>query len=474
MGADSVEHTGALEVCAGLYAVALSVAVVQTAYRQWLDAERSAALKASRAARRQEREQIRRGPLADSSESEGGLGVQSLLEDAGNSPRVDNNLSGSSSEDDETADFIVNKLDRSRLYYVGQNLVLAYILRLTWIFLNLYNVAPVPAGLEESCKDMHTLVSATNRLAQLLCFTAYTSVAGFWANILRQHTKARRLRVGLSSEREVASALAQSTTRRRPGQIMVAVPDLFASERAQAEAEAGGAMGDKQGFNAIFSLCCMLLTPDIVQLLLNFWVYVIIIILLCVQWFECDKSVYDNIDRIETVTIASFFLVLGTMFLWYGLRLALLLKNLPYQASARLMRNTIIIACVASLFFVLRGILFLLEPLFAVRLNGTAAQIMYPWFFYPVPEIIPALLLLHLMSPRPQSFRSNNNRNVSSRTPLLEPPPHGQSGAPGNSTDNQQSENGRRGATARQTSSVDFGSFPKRAQDGTAGNLVWV
>ncbi|GBG34119.1 Hypothetical Protein FCC1311_103422 [Hondaea fermentalgiana] len=489
MGADGAAHAAALEVCVGLYACGLVLASVQTAYRQWLEAERGAALRRVREKRRSERARVRRltartGAAAllavegtDGGDPRRAPGSESgRLEDddvAGGNGTDDNddgdNNDGRGDDDQASNDMIVSKLDRSRLYYVGQNLVLAYIVRITWLMLNIFQVAPIPKGAEHSCQDMHTLVSAANRFAQLLCFTAYTSVVGFWANILRQHSTSRRMRVGLSSEREVAAALAQSTTRRRPGQLMVAIPDLFASERAQTEAEGGnggnggaGGARDKEGFNAICSLLCMLLTPDIVQLLLNFWVYVIIIILLSVQWFECDKETYDEIDRAQTITIAVFFLLLGTMFLRYGVSLVSALSKLRHESAAQLVRSTIVISTVSSLLFALRGVLFLLEPLFAFRLTGVWAQIMYPWFFYPVPELIPALLLMHYMSPKPRSFRSPANP----QTPLL-------STSFSDYVDQNASaanqDSGASGANA-----AGFGSFPKQSSRQGEANMIWV
>mmetsp|Transcript_10883 Transcript_10883/g.17823 ORF Transcript_10883/g.17823 Transcript_10883/m.17823 type:complete len:462 (+) Transcript_10883:83-1468(+) len=379
------------EVCVGLYSLAFVYAMMQVLFRYWADRERQRAL-----------DILRERAMEESASA---VSVGEVLPSSAALLR--------------TREPIVTALNRSRLFYVSRNLAFAFLLRTVWLVLTVENIAPkVDMSNEEnkSCYNVHTFVSAANRLAQLLCFTAYTSVVGFWAEVLRQHEKAKNSRAGLSAQAEIASALAQSTTRRRPGEVMVPVPDLFTAGNDGEQQNGDGAVHDQEGFAAICSIFWVLLTPDMIQILLNFWAYVLIFVFLCVQWFECDKEEYNKIDKAETMTIAFFFAILSIMYLIYGVRLVRVLGTVKLPVGGRIKRNTIVLIVVCVSCFILRGSLFLMNPLFHFTLTGFIGKLAYPWFFYPVPELLPALLILHLTTPHPRRMR------VDAETPLLLPP----------------------------------------------------
>jgi hypothetical protein len=60
----------------------------------------------------------------------------------------------------------------------------------------------------------------------------------------------------------------------------------------------------------------------------------------------------------------------------------------------------IIAMFMCTLMFGMRSFLFMANPLFQLTFEGLAWQVLYPWFFYPVPEVLPALVVLYLMWPK--------------------------------------------------------------------------
>jgi len=347
---------------------------------------------------------------------------------------------------------LVSPLDRARILTLAQNLFLALTLRLVWLLLEIHEVMPVSSESDVPCKDPRTVVAAVNRLAQLLFFTAFVSVAAFWAKVLRgyEDVATLRRRTGAATERGISEALAQSTTRRRAGfAANVALSDVFEGFAAGARTE----IEDEQGFDAICSLLCIVLTPDLVQTLLNFWAYVIVGVLIVVQWFECDQRRYDKIDHVQTITIACFFCILSGMYLLYGARLVAAIKSTRHPLKNRFMGPIILLTMIGSIAFFLRGVVFLLHPVFGITLTGQLAKVAYPWFFYPVPELLPTVFILYFLIPRPKPIVS---RFASIHTPLLSQAENGTrtfSGATGAISSFSS------GAEEQQPKQHNFGSF---------------
>lgn len=163
------------------------------------------------------------------------------------------------------------------------------------------------------------------------------------------------------------------------------------------------------------SLSC---TPDAVQVLLNFWAYVAILILLgvsldfnsiclllltfCVQiqWFQCDPKRYDRLDNSEKIVIALAYMALSVMFASYGYKLLKVLGLLKHPQSKSIRSKFLLLTLACTVLLMIRGVLFILRPMFGLSITGTSEKIFYPWFFYPIPEIIPGVLLVSFMSPR--------------------------------------------------------------------------
>eukprot|EP00511_Aplanochytrium_stocchinoi_P004850 CAMPEP_0204834694 /NCGR_PEP_ID=MMETSP1346-20131115/20462_1 /ASSEMBLY_ACC=CAM_ASM_000771 /TAXON_ID=215587 /ORGANISM="Aplanochytrium stocchinoi, Strain GSBS06" /LENGTH=355 /DNA_ID=CAMNT_0051968153 /DNA_START=106 /DNA_END=1173 /DNA_ORIENTATION=+ len=301
---------------------------------------------------------------------------------------------------------------RGRLLFVSQNFSLAFFLRLIWLVVKFYDLAPKPKAGEDSCHNYSTLVSGCNRLAQLLLFTSYTTIVTFWAEVLGQHAWVKLSGQGIGSENEsdLSFAISRSTLRRQPGAHIIPITSVNdESEESKIR---------MQGLLSMF-----VIRPHTLQILANFWAYATIIILLSVQWFVCKKQVYNVIYQGETISIAFFFGILAVTYFFYGGKLDMALRNsqtsLPAAIVKRLRIYIYILVLVTAIFFPLRAALFLAKPLFGYQFSGLLQKVLYPWFFYPVPEIVPALILLLFTSPIRTTSSSESYAPVSSSTYLL-------------------------------------------------------
>jgi len=283
----------------------------------------------------------------------------------------------------ELDDATVTKQNRSRLVNIPMSFCIALSLRIIWMAMKLEGIGE---DLPRDCFSVHSLFSAFNRLAQLIFFTACTSVVGFWLTVIKDFELRRHNLAGLAEETLLSNAIAQSTTRRGPNDSVLPVPSLFSAP----------AVSQDQGLCA---LLCSLLSPDMLQLLLNFWMYVIILGLHIYQFFECDQVISKRVDYAETGVIALFYYVLSVMYLVYGYKLIRLLRQIRHPLAATLIRNTIFITLICVTSFLLNGFLRSLTPIFNARITGTSSKVLYPWFILPVPELLPTLLILHLMTP---------------------------------------------------------------------------
>ena len=307
---------------------------------------------------------------------------------------------------DNERSLTVSPAARGRLLYISQNVALAMLLRLVWVVIKLFKLVPKPKEGMQSCHNYHTFVSACNRLSQLLFFTAFASIITYWVEVLQNVRAVKRQEEGLQSREEISRILANSTLRRERGAPLAVVADLADSTMMRK---------DRQ-----------FLSPSSVQILVNFWAYASILILLTVQWFECNRKVYEWIYDGETICIAFFYGLLSVGYVVHGRRLSLELRRVESPMARRMNRYcwTLVAACV--LVFPIRTVLFLLRPIFRVQLKGVLYKVAYPWFFYPLPEVIPALILLHLMTPRSRSDFSIKFTNVQLdgrrevQTPLLD------------------------------------------------------
>ena len=121
--------------------------------------------------------------------------------------------------------------------------------------------------------------------------------------------------------------------------------------------------------------------------MVNLWLTVVLLVLICVQFYVCNVKVYTSIYETQTVVIAVFFSLLSLGFLYVG-------YNGGFSSS-RL--NVLVWTCI--LLYQLRGVLFLVRPITGYKFTGLLGKILYPWFFYVIPEVIPSTVLVLFMRP---------------------------------------------------------------------------
>jgi len=295
--------------------------------------------------------------------------------------------------------FIVSEINRTQLSSVCGKLVFGYVLRVLWIVLTVFRVAPHPPKGQLTCYNYHVLVSVCNRLCQLVLFTALFSLVGFMANVIRQHKQSKEHSHRMNFESEIAAVLAQSTTRRSLGSSRARVQPIQSTEN-----DITSQVQNAQGFSAIVSLLRVAMTPDMLQVLLNLWMYIMVVVLLFAEWFTCDPVKSQVASSAQTITISAFTILLSLMFVRYGTQLCFVLSGLRSPLSKKLRLNVLALTIVCSVSTFLRGVLFLLVPVFGIRLTGLLGTVFYPWGFYTIPEILPGLMALHLMTPLPRQL----------------------------------------------------------------------
>jgi hypothetical protein len=233
--------------------------------------------------------------------------------------------------------WVVSRQNLDRLSTVPKFIALASLLRIAW-FASEY----AGWGDAASCRDAKGFVSFAGRLSAVLYFSAFSSVLFFWWDALRKRSD------GL-------------------------VPDE------------GG-----------LSIC----EPRTVDILLKFWVFVVLAGLFMYKFFECDDANRQRVADAEIVAISLVFgaLAIGLASVGGGLRVKLSYRE--SVASSQLSFRILAITVTCSVLFLMRVFLFLLYPVFDLKLKGAARQALYPWFFYTVPEVVPCVVLLFVLMKR--------------------------------------------------------------------------
>ena len=253
----------------------------------------------------------------------------------------------------------------------------AFLLRTIWCIMRAYDILPKD---KKTCYSRHLPVTAVNRVSKLFLFTAFSNVAFMWWEICAEYSKTRANRL-----RELTAVQVQTTqSHKKP------------------------------------SRC----SPRTLQLLLNFWVYVILTALLLVEYFWCTPTLDQNnkIYTFETLSIAFFFLVLSLLYLWYGIRVLAIVRAISQDKTALkkpitviVARRTLVIMAVCVICFLAGGLCSIYQPLTGHSFPASMYHILYPWFVYPVPDLIPSVLVLFMLAPKNRLPR----RTKDPSTPLL-------------------------------------------------------
>ncbi len=128
------------------------------------------------------------------------------------------------------------------------------------------------------------------------------------------------------------------------------------------------------------------------------WNICLYIFVLSVCIFIPDEDKYGLVYQLSMVVIALSFLVLGLIILFVGCTMKARLQDL---AQSQIVRDNVsrlnLIMSICTICFLVRFIMFCVSPFYYVELKNmpTIDAVLYPWFFYPVPEIIPGLVVLY-------------------------------------------------------------------------------
>lgn len=244
-------------------------------------------------------------------------------------------------------------------------LATSFLLRCAWCFLTEVNFGnewvakdaewhPVACVSWLSCP--HIVVTALNRLATLVFFTAFSCVVTFWEDLTTRSVASESVPLLPSA----AVRLAQQKRRATPVQVFFVV--------------------------------------------LNAWLYAIFIAEIAAYPF-LRANTQAKVHTFDMYQVVFFFSVLAATVLLYGLRLRKLL--LPVEAHASVVSvlecKLLLIVIVCCTLFALKCVCFLWNVV-CTHLSCTGGSRlpsgMYPWAFYTAPELVPGVLLIALMSVR--------------------------------------------------------------------------
>ena len=108
-----------------------------------------------------------------------------------------------------------------------------------------------------------------------------------------------------------------------------------------------------------------------------------------------------RLGNVENISVALMFVVLALALATSSVRLLRLnsLAALDIALIDAMKRRVAWMAAMCSALFLLKAAAFLFTPLTGYGFGGKTCSVLYPFFFYPIPEVTPALLVVALMSP---------------------------------------------------------------------------
>jgi hypothetical protein len=285
-------------------------------------------------------------------------------------------------------------------------LVMSFLLRAMWLLLEEANVCTN----QERGPDTRALVCpcfmvlrVANRFGTLFSFSAFSVVAIFWSEVLSlaragtaSHQREEEEEDGnggkdadMQSEASYGGSGGTDSDSETSAGAGMGGDDggLLGGGRAQG---GGGASGDGGARN-----CC---SPQTLFTMINVWVYIIETVVLCFTAFgHWPDETYDLIKKVNYVVVASFFLLLTLAMLCVGRSV----RNLSKSAGARLSNKMSIVMLTCALCFTMRSVFFVWEPISGHKIDPDIFHVLKPTFLYPVPDILPAIVLLFAMAPGP-------------------------------------------------------------------------
>jgi len=261
--------------------------------------------------------------------------------------------------------------DRDRVSSFPRQIIAAVVFRIVWALAVISE--RFKKSQEDTCHDPHAFVSLVSRLSQLVFFSAFSGVLVTWWDVIQ----AADLQ-GFNGGNGVGS-----------GSSMLIPNELLSV--LQTSTAGPPLVTTNQVPLSVFATLCR---PSTLYILGNFWVFLTVVSLVAVEFYVCDSDMARSIDDSETVVVALFYTGLAVGFLYSYSKL----KQLLVSREA-LERKVRLITITCAVLFLERSVLFLLRPIFDVSLRGQLEILLYPNFFFTVPELIPSVVVLWLMIP---------------------------------------------------------------------------
>ena len=209
-----------------------------------------------------------------------------------------------------------------------------------------------------------------NRFSILCFFTAYSLVAMFWLEVWG-NSEARSLRLRTAGIRSIST------------------------------------VDEIDDFDGAEIRCCGCCPPRILIMMLNVWVYVVEIIVEAMYWVaNYPDETYKSMRDYNYMFVSGFFLVLTFVLIFSGCKLQKLIRDVEkehtesavengtivFQRGWRMRCNITLMMVVFACSFLLRAFVFLARPLLCLQLPDA----MFPYFFYPIPDLLPTLCLMYV------------------------------------------------------------------------------
>ena len=264
-------------------------------------------------------------------------------------------------------------------------LVLSFTLRILWLVLDEANVCTNKA------RDMETrslicpcfmVLRTANRLSLLFFFSAFSVIAIFWSEVLAQ-AKHRQTMAAGSGLKLMESSDLYTDFDSEESEAVSSPEDGITSQAAHYDGDSS-----KPARN-----CC---SPQTFFTLVNVWVYMIEIVVLCLTAFgHMEDETYAKIRQVNYIAVASFFSILSIAMVFVGQSV----RKLSMKFDVALACKTTVVMITCALCFTLRSVILIWEPVTGHRIPDDIWSILHPTFVYAVPEITPVLVLLWTMAP---------------------------------------------------------------------------
>mmetsp|Transcript_18392 Transcript_18392/g.58638 ORF Transcript_18392/g.58638 Transcript_18392/m.58638 type:complete len:319 (+) Transcript_18392:35-991(+) len=136
-------------------------------------------------------------------------------------------------------------------------------------------------------------------------------------------------------------------------------------------------------------------------LLLNSWLIIAEFVVMGARFFvRLSDQALDNWYTVDSWIVAILTAVVAVSVAYYGCKLYHVSHQhdqsaVLHRAQRRIMAATVLILLLCTA----RTVFFLWQPVSGHDITGLLGTIVYPWFFYPVPEIVSGFVILFVMWP---------------------------------------------------------------------------